>query len=119
VWTFVAPVVLIVATLVVVNLVQGALTEDDGAPEAAAGRTTATATARTAAATAPAATTAPTRTARRAAARAAPKVYVVRAGDTLGAIAERFDTSTAALRELNPDLDPSAMQVGDRVRVAS
>ena len=123
-WTFVAPVVLLVAVLVVVNVLQDALAdgsssdrsgeaarvaattvEDDAA---AGGATTGRAPAASGADTAPARTAAP-----------APRTYVVRSGDTLGAIAERFGTSTERLRALNPDLDPTAMQPGDRVRVAA
>jgi LysM repeat protein len=48
---------------------------------------------------------------------AAPRSYVVKRGDTLGRIARRFDTSVAALRRLNPQLDPNALPVGLRIRV--
>ena len=39
------------------------------------------------------------------------------AGDTLAAIAERYDTTVDRLVELNPDVDPVALVVGDRLRV--
>ncbi len=49
--------------------------------------------------------------------RAAAKFYLVQSGDTLGEIAERFDTSVDRLLELNPSVDPRALRVGQRVRV--
>jgi LysM repeat protein len=45
------------------------------------------------------------------------RTYVVKRGDTLVAIARRFDTTVAALRRLNPDLDPTTLTVGRRIRV--
>ena len=49
--------------------------------------------------------------------RAAAKFYLVESGDTLGEIADRFDTSVDRLLELNPSVDPQALRVGQRVRV--
>jgi LysM repeat protein len=43
--------------------------------------------------------------------------HEIRAGDTLGIVADRWNTSVAALVELNPGIDPVALQVGQRVRV--
>ena len=43
--------------------------------------------------------------------------HVIATGDTLAAIAERYDTSVDTLVELNPDVDPVALVVGDRLRV--
>lgn len=43
--------------------------------------------------------------------------HVIATGDTLAAIAERYDTSVDRLVELNPDVDPVALVVGDRLRV--
>lgn len=45
------------------------------------------------------------------------KVYRVKSGDTLDSIAARFDTTTADLLELNPDIDPLSLTVGQRIRV--
>ena len=45
------------------------------------------------------------------------QTVVVRAGDTLEAIAARYGTTVAALRELNPGLDPVGLAVGSRIRV--
>ena len=43
--------------------------------------------------------------------------YKVQSGDTLDAIALEHDTSVERLLELNPGLDPTAMQIGQRIRV--
>ena len=43
---------------------------------------------------------------------------VVRAGDTLDAIARRTGTTVEAIVRLNPGIDPEALRVGQRVRVA-
>jgi LysM repeat protein len=45
------------------------------------------------------------------------KKYVVKSGDSLSSIAVRFNTSTAELQELNPDLSGSTLQVGERIVV--
>lgn len=43
---------------------------------------------------------------------------VVRAGDTLERIASATDTTVDAILRLNPGIDPEALRVGQRVRVA-
>jgi LysM repeat protein len=43
--------------------------------------------------------------------------YVIQSGDTLGAIASRYNTTVDQLLTLNPDVDPSALQPGQRIRV--
>ncbi len=45
------------------------------------------------------------------------RVYVVKRGDTLVAIARRYDTSVEELQRLNPRLDPQTLTVGRRIRV--
>ena len=44
-------------------------------------------------------------------------IYVVRAGDTLGGIAARTGVPITKLEELNPTLDPQALQSGQRVKL--
>jgi LysM repeat protein len=46
-----------------------------------------------------------------------PAFYVIRAGDTLAVIAEAHDTTVEQLLVLNPELDPVALTVGERIRV--
>ena len=43
--------------------------------------------------------------------------YRVRAGDTLGVVAERFDTTLDDLIGLNPQIDPNALRIGQRLRI--
>jgi LysM repeat protein len=45
------------------------------------------------------------------------RYYVIQSGDTLGAIASQYDTTVEQLLTLNPDIDPSALQPGQRIRV--
>ena len=46
-----------------------------------------------------------------------PKTYTVKPGDTLGMIAERTGVSIAELQELNPDIDPQSLTVGQRINL--
>lgn len=43
--------------------------------------------------------------------------YVIQSGDTLGSIAQKYATTTDALATLNPGVDPTALRVGQRLRV--
>jgi LysM repeat protein len=43
--------------------------------------------------------------------------YVIKAGDTLAVVAEQFDTTVERLLVLNPDIDPVALTIGQRIRV--
>jgi LysM repeat protein len=43
--------------------------------------------------------------------------YVVESGDTLGSIAEKYSTPVDELMTLNPGIDPTAMHIGQRIRV--
>jgi LysM repeat protein len=45
------------------------------------------------------------------------RYYRVRAGDTLAAIAPRFSLTEAELIALNPSIEPTALHVGQRIRV--
>jgi LysM repeat protein len=48
-------------------------------------------------------------------ARATPRSYVVRAGDTLTLIADKTGVSLETILRLNPDVDPNALQTGQRL----
>ena len=43
--------------------------------------------------------------------------YVVQSGDTLGSIAQKYGTTVTELMTLNPGIDPTAMHIGQRIRV--
>jgi LysM repeat protein len=43
--------------------------------------------------------------------------YVIESGDTLGAIASQLGTTVAVLLRLNPDVEPTALRPGARLRV--
>ena len=47
-----------------------------------------------------------------------PRFYVIRRGDTLASVAEAHGITVERLRELNPTVDPVALTVGQRIRVA-
>ena len=45
------------------------------------------------------------------------RFYRIQAGDTLADVAERFGTTVDRLLALNPEIDPIALRVGQRIRV--
>jgi LysM repeat protein len=45
------------------------------------------------------------------------KYYVIQSGDTLGSVAAKYNTTVDELMTLNPGVDPSALQPGQRLRV--
>lgn len=45
------------------------------------------------------------------------RVYVVQRGDSFSTIAARTHTSVARLERLNPNASPTALRVGQRIRV--
>jgi LysM repeat protein len=50
--------------------------------------------------------------------RAAPRAYVVKAGDTLSVIADKTGVSLDEIQRLNPDVDANALQTGERLRLS-
>jgi LysM repeat protein len=45
------------------------------------------------------------------------RTYVVQTGDTLGSIATKERTTVARLEQLNPGINPTALRVGEKIRV--
>jgi LysM repeat protein len=43
--------------------------------------------------------------------------YVVQSGDTLGSIAQKYSTTVDELVALNPGVDPTALHIGQKIRV--
>ncbi len=49
--------------------------------------------------------------------RKTPKVYEVKEGDNLSMIADRTGVSVDEIEELNPDLDPQALTIGQKLKL--
>ena len=47
----------------------------------------------------------------------APKYYTVQPNDSFSTIAAQNGVSTDKIQELNPDLDPQLLSIGDRIRL--
>ena len=90
-----APLVLLASAAAVLLVIQNTLKDDGSAPVST---TTTTTTTRT--------TKVSTR-----------KTYVVRSGDTLGAIAVKVDVPVDKLLELNPKVDPQSLRAGQKLRL--
>jgi len=43
--------------------------------------------------------------------------YAVKSGDTLGSIAQKYGTTVDELMSLNPGIDPTALLIGQKLRV--
>lgn len=110
---FAAPAAFLLAATVAVLIVRAGLRSDEPAPRRSARETTTTT--RTTARPPPATMTRPRTTATRPA--RPQRFYVVETGDTLATIADEYDTTVERLLELNPDVDPVALSIGQRVRV--
>jgi LysM repeat protein len=51
-------------------------------------------------------------------ARTTPRIYVVKPGDTLTVIASKVRVSLDTIQRLNPDVDPNALQTGQRLKLS-
>ena len=103
---YAAPIAFLAAATVAILLVRSGLENGDATTPPA---TTAAATT--------AATTEPGTTGGTTTNQAGAEFYVIRAGDTLAVIADDHDTTVEQLLVLNPDVDPVALTVGQRIRV--
>jgi LysM repeat protein len=65
----------------------------------------------------PALTQRTTATQRRSPVRARTRFYVVKAGDTLTVIAGKTKVSLETIQRLNPEVDPQALQTGQRLKL--
>jgi LysM repeat protein len=110
---FAAPAAFLAAVTVAVLLVRAGLSASDEPAGTVA--TTATSAATTGTTTRPTTTARRTTTATTTAAE--PRFYTIESGDTFGSIAAEFDTTVERLLELNPDVDPTQLTVGQRIRV--
>jgi LysM repeat protein len=107
---FAAPAAFLLAVTILVLLVRSATSEDEPATSPPPATTQAPATTAAPAATTPPPETAPATT-------AAGSTYTIEAGDTLQTIADQYGTTVEELLVLNPDVDPTALQIGQTIRV--
>jgi LysM repeat protein len=106
---FAAPAAFLAGVTVAVLLVRAGLSASDE-PAATTAPTAPTATRPTTTRrTTTAATTTATAT--------EPRFYTIESGDTFGSVAAEFDTTVERLRELNPEVDPTQLTIGQRIRV--
>ena len=103
---FAAPAAFLAAATVAILLVRSGLENGDVTTPPA-----------TTAVTTTAATTGPGTTGGTTTNTAGAEFYVIQAGDTLAVIADEHDTTVEQLLVLNPDVDPVALTVGQRIRV--
>jgi LysM repeat protein len=94
------PVLFLVAVTIAVLIIRGGLS---GGTQSS----TATSNTHKAATTSATTSTLPTKT----------RYYTIRSGDTFGAIAAHFGVSVDDLTALNPDVEPTALRVGQKIKV--
>ena len=107
---FAAPAAFLLAVTILVLIVRSATSEDEPATEPTVATTPAPTTTAAPAATPPSAETTPAST-------APVSTYTIEGGDTLQTIAEQYGTTVEELLVLNPDIDPTALQIGQTIRV--
>jgi LysM repeat protein len=110
-----APAAFLAAVTIAVILIKAGLNGGSGSTTTAALPTTSTATTTTSTKlvfTTPQGGTTSTDTTA-----AGAEYYVVQSGDTLGSMAEKYGTTVDELMTLNPGIDPTALHIGQRIRV--
>ena len=103
-----APAAFLLAATIAVLLVRAALTDDGAATTPPAATTTLPTTTANPADTGTGTTTTNT---------AGAEYYKIKGGDTLAVVAEQYGTTVEQLMVLNPDVDPVALTIGQRIRV--
>jgi N-acetylmuramoyl-L-alanine amidase len=110
---FGAPAAFLLAATIAVLLVKGALDSSRSQPTTVVATTTTPPPQRTPSTKLVLTTPLPATTATAAGA----QYYEIQTGDTLDAIASKYDTTVDQLLALNPGLEPEALHPGDRIRV--
>jgi LysM repeat protein len=110
------PALFLLAVTVAVLLVKSGL-DNGSSQETTAAPTTTAETTTTSPTTTITLTDSPTTTGSTTTAPANAQYYTVASGDTLGTIAAKYNTTVDELMTLNPGVDPSALQPGQRLRV--
>jgi len=105
---YAAPAAFLLAATIAVLIVRAALTDEDAATTTPAATTTVPTTTANPSDTGPGDTTTTPADA---------QFYEIQAGDTLAVVAEQHDTTVEQLLVLNPDVDPVALTIGQRIRV--
>jgi LysM repeat protein len=109
------PAAFLVAVTIAVLLVKAGLSGGDGSTTTVGALSTTRPTTTTSPTTTKLVLTSPTATTTTV---AAGEYYVIESGDTLGSIAGKYGTTVEELVRLNPGIDPTALRVGDRIRVS-
>lgn len=104
---YVAPAAFLAAATIAVLLVRAGLENGDATPPPGSTAATTTAPSPTRPGTTGATTTGTV----------GAELYEIQPGDTLADIADQHDTTVEQLLVLNPDVDPVALTVGQRIRV--
>jgi LysM repeat protein len=114
-----APAAFLAAVTIAVLLVKAGLNGGSGPATTAGPLPTTAATTTQPATTTKLVLTAPLSTTTTATATTTPgaEYYAVQSGDTLGSIAQKHSTTVDALMTLNPGIDPTALNIGQRIRV--
>jgi LysM repeat protein len=103
---FAAPAAFLVAATIAVLLVRSALSDEQATPQRSTTTAGSTQTTTTAGTTTGTTTAAGER-----------RFYEIQSGDTLETIAADHGTTVEQLLVLNPDIDPVALTIGQRIRV--
>lgn len=113
---YAAPAAFLVAITILVVLVHSALSSGGGDTTTAAQQATTQRTTTHATTTKPKTTT-KSSTATTSTTTAGAQYYTIQSGDTFGSIAAAEGTTIGALEQLNPDVNPNALSVGQQIRI--
>jgi LysM repeat protein len=114
-----APAAFLAAVTIAVILIKSGLSGGSGSTTTGGLFPTTTRTAATTATTTKLVLTAPQATTATTTATTTPgaEYYAVQSGDTLGSIAQKYGTTVDELMTLNPGIDPTALDIGQKLRV--
>jgi LysM repeat protein len=114
---YAAPAAFLVAITILVVLVHSALSSGGGGDTTTAAQPATTHRTTTHATTTKPRTTTKSSTATTSTTPAGAQYYTIQSGDTFGSIAAAEGTTIGALEQLNPDVNPNALSVGQQIRI--